>query len=128
VRRQIRVLAPDGAILQVRSGRTIQRPWGIAGGGEGTSCQNLLDPGAPNERKMRGLETMHVPCGTVYRHVTPGAGGHGPACERDPRLVARDVRDGKISVGRARDVYRVSVSADGIIDEQGTAALRESTP
>jgi N-methylhydantoinase B len=60
--------------------------------------------------------------------VTPGAGGHGPARERDPRLVAADVRNGKISVARARDVYRVAVSADGSIDERGTAALRELTP
>jgi N-methylhydantoinase B len=128
VRRQIRVLSPDGAILQVRSGRTIQRPWGIAGGGEGTSCQNVLNPDTPQEHKMRGLETIHVPHGTVYRHVTPGAGGHGPARERDPQLVARDVRDGKISVTRAREVYRVAVAVDGTIDERGTAALRELTP
>jgi N-methylhydantoinase B len=77
---------------------------------------------------MRGLETIHVPHGTVYRHVTPGAGGHGPARERDPQLVARDVRDGKISVTRAREVYRVVVAVDGTIDERGTAALRELTP
>jgi N-methylhydantoinase B len=124
VRRQVRVLSPDGAILQVRSGRTMQRPWGIAGGGEGTSCQNLLNPGTANEHKMRGLETIHVPYGTVYRHVTPGAGGYGHAGARDPHLVARDVRDGKISVARAHDVYRVDVSPDGIIDEAKTTQLR----
>jgi N-methylhydantoinase B len=125
VRRQVRVLSPDGAILQIRSGRTMQRPWGIAGGGEGTSCQNVLNPGMPDERTMRGLETIHVPYGTVYRHVTPGAGGYGRASERDPQLVARDVRDGKISRVRARDVYRVDVSADGVIDESETAQLRK---
>jgi N-methylhydantoinase B len=124
VRRQIRVLSPDGAILQVRSGRTLQKPWGIAGGGEGTSCQNLLNPETANERKMKGLETIHVPHGTVYRHVTPGAGGYGKAAERDPQSVARDVRDGKISMARARDIYRVEVSAEGIIDETKTATLR----
>jgi N-methylhydantoinase B len=75
---------------------------------------------------MRGLETIHVPHDTVYRHVTPGAGGYGPARARDPRLVARDVRDGKISVVRARDVYHVAVSAEGVIDEHGTATLRAS--
>lgn len=127
VRRQVRVLSPDGAILQVRSGRTIQRPWGTEGGSEGTSCVNLLNPGTPDERKMRGLETIHVPYGTVYRHVTPGAGGHGPASARDPKLVALDVRDGKISTRRAHDIYRVEVSADGVIDSAKTASLREQT-
>jgi N-methylhydantoinase B len=125
VRRQIRVLSPDGAILQVRSGRTTQRPWGIAGGGEGTSCQNVLNPGTPEERNMRGLETIHVPYGTVYRHVTPGAGGYGCASDRDPQLVAHDVRNGKISVARAREVYRVGISPDGVIDYAKTAQLRK---
>ncbi len=81
VRRQIRVLSPDGAILQVRSGRTMQRPWGIAGGGEGTSCQNVLDPGTPDERNMRGLETIHVPA----RHRLPAR----DARRRRPRAGAR---------------------------------------
>ncbi len=124
VRRQVRVLSPDGAILQVRSGRTAHRPWGIAGGHEGTTCVNVLNPGTPGERVMRGLETIHVPHGTVYRHVTPGAGGHGSPAERDPALVARDVRDGKISSTRARDIYRVAVSADGDIDAEETRRLR----
>jgi N-methylhydantoinase B len=126
VRRQVRVLAPDGAILQVRSGRTIQKPWGIAGGTEGTCCVNVLNPDTPNERKMRGLETIHVPTGTVYRHVTPGAGGHGPPAERAPDLVALDVKNEKISVSRARDIYRVEVSPNGDIDAAATARLRAS--
>ena len=74
---------------------------------------------------MRGLETIHVPEGTVYRHVTPGAGGHGRPEERDPDLVARDVRDGKVSVKRARDIYRVEVSADGVLEQTRTKALRD---
>ena len=88
---------------------------------------NVLNPGTSEERMMRGLETIHVPFGTVYRHVTPGAGGHGPPRERDPTLVARDVRDGKISIGRARDIYRVEVSLDGAIDHVTTDSLRHET-
>ena len=124
VRRQVRVLAPDGAILQVRSGRTIQRPWGIDGGLEGTSCINVLNPDTPDERKMRGLETIHVPTDTVYRHVTPGAGGHGAPSERAPELVALDVKNEKVSVQRAREIYRVEVSTSGEVDAAATALLR----
>jgi N-methylhydantoinase B len=68
---------------------------------------------------------MHVPADTVYLHVTPGAGGYGPAVEREPELVARDVRDGKVSVARAREIYRVAVTADGTIDRAETARLRQ---
>src|SRR5258706_14987925 len=74
VRRPVRVLAPAGGMLQLRSGRASQPPWGAAGGGNGTPCQNLLNPGTPNERKLRGLEIMHVDGGTVYQHVTPRTG------------------------------------------------------
>jgi len=124
VRRKVRFLAPEGGVLQIRSGRSEQRPWGFAGGLEGTPCRNLLDPGTPQERALRGLETLHVPGGTVYLHVTPGAGGYGPPVEREPELVARDVRDGKISPARAREVYRVAVSPRGELDAAQTARLR----
>jgi N-methylhydantoinase B len=84
----------------------------------------VLNPGTPEERLLSGLETLDVPGGTIYLHVTPGAGGHGPAAQRDPDLVAWDVLNGKISVARAREVYRVSVSADGVVDEAETRRLR----
>ena len=125
VRRKVRLLAPEGGVLQLRSGRSKQRPWGFGGGEQGTTCRNVLNPGTPQERALKGLETMHVPGDTVYLHVTPGAGGYGPAQEREPELVARDVRDGKISVARARAVYRVAVSAAGVVDSADTARLRK---
>ena len=126
VRRKVRILAEEGGILQIRSGRAQLPPWGTAGGQPGTTCQNVLNPGTPNECKLRGLETMHVPAGTVYLHVTPGAGGHGDPAQREPRLVARDVRDGKVSMTRAREIYCVAVSADGVIDVAVTARLRQA--
>jgi N-methylhydantoinase B len=125
VRRKVRLLAPLGGVLQLRSGRSKQRPWGFGGGEQGTTCRNVLNPGTPQERLLKGLETMHVPADTVYLHVTPGAGGYGPAAQREPERVARDVRDGKVSVQRARDVYRVSVSQAGVMDPAETARLRK---
>ena len=37
------------------------------------------------------------------------AGGYGPPGERDPELVRRDVREGKVSAERAREVYGVAI-------------------
>jgi len=126
VRRKVRVLAEGGGMLQLRSGRAKQAPWGADGGSDGTPCRNVLNPGTAQEQALGGTETMQVPGGTVYLHVTPGAGGHGRAEEREPELVARDVRDGKVSVARARSVYRVAVSERGEIDTAETARLREA--
>ena len=40
---------------------------------------------------------------------TCGGGGYNPPEERDPQLVLRDVRDGKVSPTRAQDVYKVAI-------------------
>jgi N-methylhydantoinase B len=40
--------------------------------------------------------------------VTPGAGGYGPAAERDRALVERDVREGKVSRSAAAEIYRAA--------------------
>ena len=48
----------------------------------------------------------------------------GDPASRDPALVARDVRDGLVSVDNARALYKVAVSADGAWDQAATAQLR----
>ncbi len=124
IRRQFRLLAPNGGLLQIRSGRASAPPWGLHGGASGTPCQNVLNPGGPQEQTLRGNETLHIPSDTVYVHVTPGAGGFGPPEARPVDLVAQDVRDGKVSPQRAREVYRVAVSDVGVVDADETRRLR----
>jgi N-methylhydantoinase B len=48
----------------------------------------------------------------------------GDPTSRDPALVARDVRDGLVSVENARALYKVIVMADGTLDTAATAQLR----
>lgn len=47
--------------------------------------------------------------GDVIVVRTPGAGGFGPAGERNPEDVLRDVREGKVSPERARETYGVEI-------------------
>ena len=58
------------------------------------------------------------------RLETPGGGGWGDPLERDPALVARDVRLGYVSAVSAETDYRVAVTAEGEVDVAGTRALR----
>jgi N-methylhydantoinase B len=54
-----------------------------------------------------------------------GGGGFGPAEQRDPEAVLVDVRDGKVSVERAREIYRVVIDAERwTIDVASTERLR----
>jgi N-methylhydantoinase B len=56
-----------------------------------------------------------------------GGGGFGRATERDPQLVARDVREGYVSRQVALDSYRVVIDGDGTVDAGATRALRART-
>ncbi len=64
--------------------------------------------------------------GDVYRHVSAGGGGVGPALERDPVRVLEDVLDGKVTVEAARSRYGVVLGLDPpTVDETATTALRQ---
>jgi N-methylhydantoinase B len=56
----------------------------------------------------------------------PGGGGLGYPSKRDPRSVEMDVANGYVSAQAARDLYRVTLGADGRVDEQRTIHARQS--
>jgi hypothetical protein len=63
--------------------------------------------------------------GDTVSFQTPGGGGYGPAEQRDPAKVLKDVRDGKVSLERARDIYRVEIDTDNWrVNEAATKQLR----
>jgi N-methylhydantoinase B len=86
--------------------------------------------GAPGVVKLVSGETLRtkgfqvIPDGERLLLLLPGGGGMGDARARDPARVARDVRDGLISLEKARDIYGVALSADGAVDQAATTALR----
>jgi N-methylhydantoinase B len=107
----------------VLADRTLQGPWGVLGGAPGAPARFVLVRDGV-ERELNPKSTVDLLAGDVVSYRTCGGGGYGPATERDPSLVARDVREGKVSVERAREVYGVAIGATGCIDETATAALR----
>ena len=123
-RKTWRMLADEG-ILQVRADRQTHRPYGLQGGGPGAFGRNILDPDLPSERKLHAKLTMTLRKGQVFRHDLPGAGGHGDALSRDLSLVAKDLRDGLVSIeGAARDYGVVAAGDPPEIDLAATETLR----
>jgi len=121
--RDIRLLRGD-AILQVRSDRRTFRPWGLLGGEDGTPSWNYINPEG-NAPAVPSKITMTIRAGDVYRHVTGGGGGYGPARERSPEAVAEDVRDEKMSLATAKSDYGVLLKPDSFdVDEVATTTLR----
>ena len=83
--------------------------------------RSLIRDGA--ETALAAKTTVAIQAGDVVSYRTCGGGGYGPPEERDPARVLRDVLEGKVSVERAREVYRVVVRG-GRVDDGATAELR----
>ena len=63
--------------------------------------------------------------GQIFRHDLPGAGGWGDPLTRDLALVARDLRDGLVTIeGAARDYGVVARGDPPEIDVAATETLR----
>ena len=71
---------------------------GRDGGGPGGATEVALSDGTAFPAKAR----FAVPQSQTVRLAFPGGGGMGPASERDPEAVARDVRLGYVSEAAAR--------------------------
>ena len=68
----------------------------------------------------------------MSRYLTNGGGGWGKVLDRTPERVLSDVRNGYVSIGQARDTYKVVISGDpqndpeGLrIDETATKSIRK---
>ncbi|MBI3097246.1 MAG: hydantoinase B/oxoprolinase family protein [Planctomycetes bacterium] len=77
-------------------------PFGVLGGKDGAMGATFI-----NEQRVRskGIDTLKP--GDVVSLRTPGAGGYGDPKDRVRDEVMRDVRDGKVSAGRAKEDYGV---------------------
>jgi N-methylhydantoinase B len=122
-RKTWRMLQQEG-VLQVRADRQTHRPYGLYGGGPGAYGRNVMNPG-PDEQKLHAKLTMTIRKGEVFRHELPGAGGWGPALDRDLALVARDLRDELVTIEAAARDYGVVAAGDPpVIDTAATENLR----
>src|SRR6201994_868088 len=124
-RKTWRMLADEG-ILQVRADRQTHRPYGLYGGGPGAAGRNVLDPGLPTEERLHAKLTTTLRKGQMFRHELPGAGGWGGPLDRDLSLVAKDLRDGLVTVeGAARDYGVVAHGDPPAVDATATGTLRD---
>jgi len=118
----------DGYFMSIAD-RSILSCWGVNGGRAGRPFQVTIDPGGPGERDVDAMaDGEFVPAGTLIRIRTTGGGGWGDPLDRDPALVARDVRWGKVSREAAAADYGVVLAGpadDPVADGEATGALRD---
>ena len=102
-------------------------PHGLFGGLAGRRAYYLLNPDS-EVTELGSKVTLQLKKGDLISYRTCGGGGYGPPEERDPQNVLHDVRDGKVTVERARQFYGVAVDPETwTVDVDETARLRSST-
>jgi N-methylhydantoinase B len=118
-------LFPDRALsFTVLADRERWGPPGLFGGQDGQPATYIRNPEG-EATPLGSKATVELEPGDTVSYRTCGGGGYGPPHERDPELVLRDVREAKVSLARARDVYRVAVDPERwAVDEVETARLR----
>jgi N-methylhydantoinase B len=126
--REYRITDPDGALGFGSMGGWQRRPWGLAGGRPGTN--NYLEYVRNGARERHGrVARVELSQGDRVRIVTGCGGGYGDPRDREPDLVAADVRDGYVAVKDARDVYGVALDpVTHAVDAAATATLRDQSP
>jgi N-methylhydantoinase B len=100
---------PDHAVtFTILADRDREGPWGLFGGEPGRRAEYVLNPDG-EARRLSSKTTLELQPGDVVSYRTCGGGGYGPPGERVREQVVRDVRAGKVSAQRARDVFGVTI-------------------
>lgn len=124
VKRVYRFLAEGHVTYQ--DDRSHTYPYGVDGGKHGGPSRKTLIR-TTGEEIVLPSKVRDVPVGEGDRLVfeTAGAGGNGDPLERDPEMVARDVRWKLVSAEAARQEYGVVLDAGSSVDTEATASLRQ---
>lgn len=101
-------VSPLPITVRAEHGKLMTPPQGLRGGGPGMGGCHSVN-GSPVADKL----PVVLNSGDVMTLEIPGSGGVGPAAERDPAAVKRDLADGIISPQAARADYGYQVDADG---------------
>jgi N-methylhydantoinase B len=117
----------DDVSFTILADRDRWGPSGLFGGMAAPPARYILNPDT-DPTTVSSKTTLSLHAGDVISIQSCGGGGYGPADERDPAAVLKDVLDGRISAGRAADLYRVAVDVRaGTVDAEKTAGLRLET-
>ena len=110
--------------ISIHDDRWLTYPWGANGGEPGARSRKLLKRANGTEELLPSkIDHVKVEAGDLLIADTWGGGGWGDPLERAASQVAFDVVAGLVTVDGAKR-YGVIVSADGVVDEKATEALR----
>ena len=98
------LLEADGTMM-LWFERSATPAWGLAGGGDATPPEVVVNEGRPDERSLLKVNGLRLKRGDTVTCRTGGGGGYGDPRRRSRELVEADLLDGAVSPEVARDVY-----------------------
>ncbi len=116
----------ESGAITFQDDRAHTYPWGVDGGKHAKTSEKLLirSDGSREELPSK-VENVAVEAGDKLVFSTAGGGGLGDPLERDPEVVAADVRRGLVTAAAAESEYGV-VLDEGAVDEEATGVRRST--
>ena len=93
------------AVFSVLTDRGKFSPYGLFGGLPGRTHKTIVNPDSSSPNELSTKATVTLEPNSVVSVQTAGGGGYGNPRQRDHSAVMADLRDGKISIEKARAVY-----------------------
>jgi len=113
----------EAGSVSIHDDRWFVPPWGVNGGLPGSRSRKWLERAdGSTEMLPSKCDNVRVANGDLLHYVTWGGGGWGDPFDRDPDLVALEVKRGLVTDDGARR-YGV-VLATGVLDTAATEELR----
>ncbi len=88
--------------------RMTSPPFGLRGGSAGAPAVVTLTTPDGVTRSLPSKGAFAAPAGAIIDMLTPGSGGFGPAADRDPAAIGRDLLDGYVSASAATRNYGIT--------------------
>lgn len=105
--RKVYEVLRDDVTLSTAGDRHTTRPWGLAGGSEGSHSRYTIQRGAECI-PIGALTTCPLRRGDLVICETSGGGGWGDPRERPRDKIVEDLAAGRITPGEAREIYGVT--------------------